>query len=146
MKIICLCGSTKFKPLFKDAETYFKSLGYVVLSCECFSHYEGIELSEKIKNKLDELHMKKIEIADVVLVINPGGYIGESTRKEIMYAKKLDKRIIFKYQAAFLEDSGEENIKIFILDMMKKCNLEESLILQPVLNKIFDMENKVKGD
>ena len=47
------------------------------------------------KAVLDALHLRKIDLADRVLVVNPGGYVGESTRREIAYAKAAGKPISF---------------------------------------------------
>jgi hypothetical protein len=47
------------------------------------------------KDVLDALHMRKIDLADRVLIVNPGGYIGESTRREIAYAQASGKPITF---------------------------------------------------
>lgn len=44
---------------------------------------------------LDMLHLRKIDLADRVLVINPGGYIGESTSREIAYARANGKPVSF---------------------------------------------------
>ena len=60
--------------------------GVIVLSVGVFGHAEGIELPEEVKTQLDELHKRKIDLADEILVINVNGYIGKSTTGEIAYA------------------------------------------------------------
>ena len=42
---------------------------------------------------LDEMHLAKIDMADEIFVINPGGYIGSSTKREIAYASAKGKKI-----------------------------------------------------
>ena len=44
---------------------------------------------------MGELHFQKIEMSDAIFVVNVDGYIGESTRKEIEYAKSLDKEVMY---------------------------------------------------
>ncbi|MFT2753186.1 hypothetical protein [Clavibacter sp. Sh2088] len=47
------------------------------------------------KAALDAVHLRKIDLADRVLVVNPGGYVGESTRREIAYARAAGKPVAF---------------------------------------------------
>ena len=51
--------------------------------------------SPEQKAVLDALHLSKIDVADRVLIVNPGGYLGESTRREIAYAEAAGKPITF---------------------------------------------------
>ncbi len=53
------------------------------------------ELSDEQKVALGELHLRKIDLADRVLIVNPGGYLGESTRREIAYARAAGKPVSF---------------------------------------------------
>ena len=92
-KIVCLCGSTKFKESFEKATLNESLKGNIVLSVCCFSHYDKIEWTEEIKKLFDKLHLEKIDLANEILVLNVGGYIGESTSEEIKYAKKQNKKI-----------------------------------------------------
>jgi len=96
-KIICLCGSTKFKDTYEKITLRETLKGKIVLSVGCFMHYDNINITEKQKNILDELHLRKIDLADEILVLNVNKYIGESTRNEIEYAKSLGKKIILYY-------------------------------------------------
>lgn len=93
--IVCLCGSTKFKQQFIEANFRETMAGKIVLSVGWFSHADGsiYSPSEEEKKALDELHLRKIDLADEVLVLNVGGYIGDSTRREIAYATSLGKPI-----------------------------------------------------
>lgn len=97
-KIVCLCGSTRFMEAFFEAGWKFTLRGYIVLSvgvCKHAEHHGAEALGQDIVEKLDELHLRKIDLADEVFVINVGGYIGESTSKEIEYAKKIGKPISY---------------------------------------------------
>ena len=94
-RVVCLIGSTKFKTEYREAEKFFTRTGKIVLTCGLFGHADGIQLSEAEKADLDRLHLWKIELADFVHVINPGGYIGNSTRREIQFAKDRGKHITY---------------------------------------------------
>ena len=92
-KIVCLCGSTKFKDDFIKANRTETLKGRIVLSVGLFGHEEGMDMSGETKKMLDELHKRKIDLSDEILVLNVGKYIGESTKGEIEYAKKHNKGI-----------------------------------------------------
>lgn len=93
-KIVCLCGSTRFYDMFRAANLEHTLAGEIVLSIGCDFRSDGDLATigalgrdpEHVKRDLDELHKRKIDLADYVLVLNVGGYIGESTRAEIGYA------------------------------------------------------------
>lgn len=68
--------------------------GRIVLSVGCNTKSDaGLGLTKEVKQMLDDLHKRKIDLADEVLVLNVGGYVGESTRSEIDYATRLGKKI-----------------------------------------------------
>ena len=93
-KVITLCGSTKFKNEFLEVQKYLTLQGYIVLSVGCFGHSGDEEVwHETNKQMLDDMHKRKIDLADEIFVINKDGYIGDSTRSEITYAKKTGKTI-----------------------------------------------------
>lgn len=97
-KIICLCGSTKFKDAFIEANKKLTLEGNIVLSVGCFPHVDDKAapedvLGESVKEQLDFLHKRKIDLADEILVLNVGGYVGSSTRSEIEHAKATGKPI-----------------------------------------------------
>lgn len=92
-KIVCLCGSTKFKEAFETANREESLKGHIILTVAMFGHHEGLDMSGDAKKTFDELHLRKIELCDEVFVLNIGGYIGESTRREINYAKQISKPI-----------------------------------------------------
>lgn len=94
-KIIVLCGSTRFYQQFQRANYEETMKGNIVLSVGFYIHRSEIAHEERRgctseqKIALDELHKRKIDLADEVLILNVGGYIGESTRSEIEYAQSL---------------------------------------------------------
>ncbi len=92
--IVCLCGSGRFKEAFDKAEFDETLKGRVVLTigCNCHDVARSADLAQH-KPMLDELHLRKIDLADEVLVLNVGGYIGESTTREIAYAGKIGKPV-----------------------------------------------------
>ena len=95
-KIITLCGSTKFKEEFIEEQKRLTLEGNIVISVGLFGHSGDDEVwSEKIKPMLDDMHKRKIDLADEIFVINVGGYIGSSTRSEIEYAIKTNKSITY---------------------------------------------------
>lgn len=98
-KVITLCGSTRFKEEFLDAQKRLTLEGNIVISVGLFGHSGDNEVwNEGVKEILDCQHLAKIDLADEILVINVGGYIGESTRREIAYAKSNGKNV------SYLED------------------------------------------
>ncbi len=96
--IICLCGSTRFAKEFMAVQFQETLKGKIVLTVGCFPRkpdgsWDRMIVTDEQKIKLDELHLRKIDLAEEVYVINVNGYIGESTRSEIEYAKKMKKTI-----------------------------------------------------
>lgn len=93
-KVITLCGSTRFKDAFMDAQKQLTLEGNIVISVGLFGHSGDDEVwTEGIKEMLDDMHKRKIDMADEIFVINVGGYIGPSTRSEIEYAKMTGKTV-----------------------------------------------------
>jgi hypothetical protein len=82
--IVCLCGSTKFKDAFLGANMEFTLKGQIVLSVGAYMHADKLLLAEE-KIGLDLLHLRKIDLAHSVYVLNVGGYIGTSTARELAY-------------------------------------------------------------
>ncbi len=98
-KVVTLCGSTKFKDEFIKAQRELTLQGNIVISISLFGNSGDSEVwenmddgtSTKTKKMLDEMHRRKIDMSDEIFVINVGGYIGESTKNEIEYAKRKGK-------------------------------------------------------
>lgn len=97
-KIICLCGSTRFIEQFAIKTWELEREGNIVLGCTLLpmwyckvpSHFGE---ATGTKEQCDALHLRKIDLADEILVLNIGGYIGESTRNEIKYAEQTGKPV-----------------------------------------------------
>lgn len=95
-KVITLCGSTKFKEQYIETQKRLTLEGNIVISVGLFGHSGDDEVwTEGTKDMLDDMHLRKIDMADEVFVINVGGYIGESTKREIAYAKENGKVVRF---------------------------------------------------
>ena len=92
--IVTLCGSTKFKEDFERVNRELTLAGNIVISVGCFGH-SGDVFSEDQKIMLDDIHKRKIDMADGIYVINRNGYVGESTRSEIRYAYLHNKTVAF---------------------------------------------------
>lgn len=99
-KVVTLCGSTRFEAEFVEVNQRLTLEGCVVMSLGMFSlpdlpdvdwAVDGSELRERLR----DVHFQKIRMADEVYVVDPGGYVGESTRREIAYAESLGKRVRF---------------------------------------------------
>ena len=112
-KVITLCGSTRFKDEFLQTQKDLTLQGNIVISVGLFGHAGDSEVWEnmdegtltKTKEMLDDMHKRKIDMADEIFVINVGGYIGNSTRSEIEYAKEHGKIV------RYLEDDlNKDNI------------------------------------
>ena len=98
--IVCLCGSTRFSEAYQRANLNETLAGKIVLTIGCDMRSDEDLFAAKsegekdeIKRKLDDLHLRKIDLCDEILVLNVGGYIGESTLREIEYANRIGKRI-----------------------------------------------------
>jgi len=100
-KVITLCGSTKFKNEFIKAQKDLTLKGNIVISVGLFGNSDDLDVWNdmdmdaltKTKEMLGDMHKRKIDMADEIFVINVGGYIGESTKSEIEYALKNNKKV-----------------------------------------------------
>lgn len=91
-KVITLCGSTKFKDEFLNEQKRLTLEGNIVISVGLFGHSGDDEVwTKNTKEMLDDMHKRKIDMADEIFVINKDGYIGSSTKSEIEYATKAGK-------------------------------------------------------
>lgn len=96
--ITVLCGSTRFKDTWYEQGKRLTRAGHIVLSVgdldtSSAAHDVNMPIDSDLKAELDELHKRKIDLADEVLILNVGGYIGESTRSEIEYALMVGKPV-----------------------------------------------------
>lgn len=103
-KIICICGSTKIADYHVIYKWKFEKLGCICLTINYLPEWYVKEMKWEphhvgeqsgLKEHLDELHLRKIDLSDELFIINKDGYIGESTRNEINYAKKLGKPVVY---------------------------------------------------
>jgi hypothetical protein len=90
-EIVCLCGSMRFAEEMRAANRDLTLAGVIVVA----PGEAGEPVTAEQKTALDALHLHKIDLADRVLVVNPGGYVGESTRREIAYALAAGKAVSF---------------------------------------------------
>lgn len=93
-KVVTLCGSTKFKDTFIEQQKRLTLEGNIVISVGLFGH-SGDVFSDEHKIMLDDMHKRKIDMADEIFVIDVNGYIGSSTKSEIEYAKATEKKVIY---------------------------------------------------
>lgn len=100
-RVVCLCGSTRFMQEFLAMQFQETLAGRIVLSVGCFPRnadgsWDAAMVSPEQKHQLDQLHLRKIDLADEICVINVNGYIGDSTRNEITYARSLGKPVRYR--------------------------------------------------
>lgn len=91
-QIVCLCGSTRFAQEFRTVNRDLTLAGAIVVAPAEFEH-AGDQITDEQKAALGTLHLAKIDLADRIIVVNPGGYVGESTRREIHYAHQTGKPV-----------------------------------------------------
>jgi hypothetical protein len=97
-RVITLCGSARFEAEFAEVNQRLTMEGCVVISLGMFSlpdlpDYDWTVDSSDLKGRLGGVHFQKIRMADEVYIVDPGGYVGESTRREIAYAESLGKPV-----------------------------------------------------
>jgi hypothetical protein len=92
--IVCLCGSGRFRETFEEAEFQETLAGKIVLTIGCNTKDIARDIDwSHVKPMLDELHLRKIDLADEVLCLNVGQYVGESTARELIYAVEHNKPV-----------------------------------------------------
>ena len=99
-KIICLSGSTRFIDHMAVAAWELEKQGHIVLSCHLLPKWytdltDHLAEAQGVADAMDELHLRKIDLADELRVVSPSGYIGESTRREIAYAEAHGKPVSY---------------------------------------------------
>ena len=98
-KVITLCGSTKFKDDFIREQKRLTLEGNIILTVGLFGHSGDSEVwREGVKEMMDDMHKRRIDMSDEIFVINKGGYIGSSTKSEIEYAIKTGKVVNYMEQ------------------------------------------------
>lgn len=116
-KVITLCGSTKFQAEFAEVNQRLTMEGCVVISLGMFGlpdlpDYDWTADSADLKGRLSAAHFQKIRMADEVYIVDPGGYVGESTRREIAYAETLGKpvRYLSRERSARTGDGPQQRV------------------------------------
>lgn len=98
-EIVCICGSARFVDEMNSANRHLTLAGAIVVAPSVLANADGhgaeAAITDEQRTALGELHLRKIDLADRVLVVNPGGYIGESTTREIAYAEASDKPVSY---------------------------------------------------
>lgn len=132
--VITLCGSTRFKEQFLEAQKRLTLEGNIVISVGLFGHSGDDEVwTEGTKEMLDDMHKRKIDMADSIYVINVGGYIGSSTRSEIEYAKANGKEVRYMENAAMLTVASSLSLEETTVGSLAKiCKRRE--FSQPLQN------------
>ncbi len=114
-EIVCICGSTRFIDEWNYWRQKLTYEGKIVLAIEIVTSQDIAtdpqHADPGMKAKLDELHKRKIDLSDRIFVLNVSGYIGESTRSEIEYTRRLGKPIDYlePHSAQFLHEGGHFN-------------------------------------
>lgn len=125
--IVTLCGSTRFSEAFRKANLTETLAGRIVLTIGAdFKSDDALGLTEQDKKRLDELHLRKIDLCDEVLVLNVDGYVGASTANEIRYAAYHGKRI------RWLEPPSREHGALAVQVLCIECG---SPFVAPGINK-----------
>ena len=127
-RVITLCGSTRFKDAFMEAQKRLTLDGNIVISVGLFGHsgdnevWEGMDEDTHTKTKLmlDDMHKRKIDMSDEIYVINVGGYIGDSTRSEIEYAKRTGKDIQYLEEPASEDELPDNAIDVSEIPMSSR--------------------------
>ena len=94
IKVVTICGSMKFASEMQKIATELEiKNGWCVIQC-----VYGVDVLNSTQQEIDNIvnaHWKKIDISDAIYVVNVGGYIGNSTKNEIEYAKQHGKEVIY---------------------------------------------------
>ena len=144
-KVITLCGSTRFKDEFLDAQKRLTLEGNIVISVGLFGHSGDDEVWEDMdegtltetKRMLDDMHKRKIDMADEIYVINVEGYIGESTQSEIEYAEETGKIVSYLVDPDEFDDEydddDERDVLQEIIDLLYE---ERGLKAREIANRL----------
>ena len=109
MKVITLCGSTKFKKAYGEWNARLTLEGNVVLSVAMWSHSDRVEPTKEQKELLDKVHLAKIDLSDEIFVLDVNKYVGESTKREIDHTIENNKRV--RYLSVEYPEWTEDNCK-----------------------------------
>ena len=143
-KVITLCGSTKFKKEFQEVQKKLTLEGNIVISVGLFGHSGDSEVWEnqnentltETKKMLDDMHKRKIDMADEIFVIDVGEYIGESTKSEIEYAKRKNKTIRYYSQEI------SSDVQRYAFQKLTPIANADLTTYEDALEFVFDDKNK----
>lgn len=139
--VVTLVGSTKFKDKFIEVQKKLTLDKYIVISVGLFGHSGDSEaMDEETKKMLDDMHLHKIDMCDIVYVINHNGYIGDSTRREIAYALSIGKEV--KFLNPVSSDYFYHNIESILDDYPEFKNRHRKL--DENSEEIYDIIDKFK--
>lgn len=127
--VVCLCGSTRFGDAYAAADLAETLAGRIVLSVGCYTSSDadlGIDAAGETKAMLDELHLRKIDMADEVLILNVDGYVGDSTWHELCYAIGQGKLVRFLDRAA-----GIETLQKLVSHAQEKAGVDCGPVFMP---------------
>lgn len=150
-KVITLCGSTRFKDEFQRLQKELTLQGNIVISVGLFGHSGDDEVwDEGVKEMLDDMHLAKIDMADEIFVINVGGYIGESTKREIAYAKACGKKVRSLVpipddaysDKAILKVMIDSKVRDFIENVSKDSGCTEGFVIESIVKDYDDILKK----
>ncbi len=99
LTVVTLCGSMRFRAELERLDAELTLAGHVVLTPTALG--PSTEVDDETRALLGRIHLRRIALADEILVVNVGGYIGDSTRREIEYARSRGRAV------RFLEPPGE---------------------------------------
>ena len=104
-KIVVLCSSTRFTEQMLIKQWEYARAGVIAIGWCAFPDQGGHETrgkQQEVKKIRDELHLRQIDMADEVFILNVGGYIDQSTQDEINYAYAQHKPVIYQELPDFL--------------------------------------------
>ena len=145
-RVITLCGSTRFKDAFMEAQKQLTLDGNIVISVGLYGHsgdnevWEGMDEDTLTKTKLmlDDMHKRKIDMSDEIYVINVGGYIGDSTRSEIEYAKRTGKDIQYLEEPVSEDELPDDAIDVSEIPMSTRLR---TILFRSRINDLRQVED-----
>lgn len=94
-RIVAIIGSSRFKTAHLGVAQKCTLQGKIVLLAGFWHHVDRLPITDEKKRELDQLMLRKIEMANEVYVVNINGYLGKTTREGILYVQELDKPITY---------------------------------------------------
>lgn len=100
MRIITICGSLRFQKEMMELSEELELAGNCVLA-PIYPVRQGKDAyTESEVSVLNAMHREKIKLSDAVFIVNVDGYMGDSTKSEMEYAKALGKEILYYTNSA----------------------------------------------